>query len=627
MKKEQIIILLISFFLGMLILNVVKNVCGCELKEGFNSYVGGKSPPAIANNALTCGARIASRCGRRIAPPQEYECAEGDSFFVLQSDDPDTRCNRDLEYIQNKFGPGGLTACREYDLNSWITEVCGPQFVIEPGENEQVVTEDPCNSSPCQNGGACLVNADGHGYTCQCVDGFEGVNCETNINECANNPCQNGGTCNDGVNEYTCQCQAGYSGENCGTDICVQNPCQNNGICNRGSEDGNPTRTCDCSGTGFTGPNCETDLCDGVTCSGHGTCDGGTCQCVDGYSGTNCEIDLCAGHDCQNLGICNAGVCECPGGTYLDRLDGENPGVCNLCTPIPGVNPNIILTPQFDNQENLIQVPDNVNGMDISTSDSSRSTALYMCSDASTTAFNPDSNILKIHPSTNICSDGGTGTWYTMNDDKTDCILGAEALTCHLLCGGANDDNYLNALTSNCNYDSDPPEGAQITRDNCNDPCNYPTPYCNNGGSCSVIEGGYTCDCSDTGFEGDTCQDQTDLCASINCGAHGSCNDGRCQCEAGYSGDRCQDHNPCHDVVCTHGRCNVGTGRCMCTRGYTGAQCDSYDACNDYCYDEAAGDYNGCYNYCHGVCISGCPSSHPATQERCISYCMTDPMR
>ena len=35
MKTEQIIILIVSFFLGMLLLNMVKNVCGCELKEGF----------------------------------------------------------------------------------------------------------------------------------------------------------------------------------------------------------------------------------------------------------------------------------------------------------------------------------------------------------------------------------------------------------------------------------------------------------------------------------------------------------------------------------------------------------------------------------------------------------------
>ena len=35
-KTEQIIILVVAFFLGMLLLNMVKNVCGCELKEGFD---------------------------------------------------------------------------------------------------------------------------------------------------------------------------------------------------------------------------------------------------------------------------------------------------------------------------------------------------------------------------------------------------------------------------------------------------------------------------------------------------------------------------------------------------------------------------------------------------------------
>ena len=36
MKTEQIVILVVAFFLGMLLLNVVKNVCGCKLEEGFD---------------------------------------------------------------------------------------------------------------------------------------------------------------------------------------------------------------------------------------------------------------------------------------------------------------------------------------------------------------------------------------------------------------------------------------------------------------------------------------------------------------------------------------------------------------------------------------------------------------
>ena len=37
------------------------------------------------------------------------------------------------------------------------------------------------------------------------------------IDECATIPCQNGGSCTDQVNGYTCNCIAGYDGINCET--------------------------------------------------------------------------------------------------------------------------------------------------------------------------------------------------------------------------------------------------------------------------------------------------------------------------------------------------------------------------------------------------------------------------
>ena len=55
------------------------------------------------------------------------------------------------------------------------------------------------------------------GYTCNCNAGWQGTNCDQNVNECASNPCQNGGTCNDGLNGFTCTCTDQWTGPLCQT--------------------------------------------------------------------------------------------------------------------------------------------------------------------------------------------------------------------------------------------------------------------------------------------------------------------------------------------------------------------------------------------------------------------------
>jgi hypothetical protein len=63
--------------------------------------------------------------------------------------------------------------------------------------------------------------------------GFEGSNCEVNIDDCVQASCPDNRVCVDGVNGYDCRCRQGFTGDNCTTsiDFCEENPCQNNATC------------------------------------------------------------------------------------------------------------------------------------------------------------------------------------------------------------------------------------------------------------------------------------------------------------------------------------------------------------------------------------------------------------
>jgi len=141
------------------------------------------------------------------------------------------------------------------------------------------------------------------------------------------------------------------------------------------------------------------------------------------------------------------------------------------------------------------------------------------------------------------------------------------------------------------------------TMDFCNpDPCN------NNGICANDLENNkFTCDCTETGFEGDQCEINIDDCQPESCNNHGICedliNDFSCKCNTGYDGEQCQnDINECADNPClNNGVCldEIGKFACNCSgTGYEGEKCEiDIDEClEEPCNNGECKNSNGSFS-------------------------------
>jgi ficolin len=153
---------------------------------------------------------------------------------------------------------------------------------------------EPCQSSPCQNGGTC--EAEGENFVCRCAVGFTGDRCQEALkpDPCKSNPCLNGGTCETEGEEFVCRCAVGFAGERCQKDEaeCKSTP---------------PEDRINCGWGGVTSGECiQRSCCYDTSCSNCPVCyyQATDCATIDQSHRVDCGFVGISYYQCTGRGCC-----------------------------------------------------------------------------------------------------------------------------------------------------------------------------------------------------------------------------------------------------------------------------------------------------------------------------------
>ena len=354
---------------------------------------------------------------------------------------------------------------------------------------------------------------------------------------------------------YRCECSSGWSGDNCEriADVCASSPCQNGGEC-RGFGHG---YQCICQ-PGWRGRDCVEDynecLLPGL-CEHEAVCSESTTDSAVAPGQFHCACN--AGYEgtrCQVLlDHCISDTPRCEnGGRCRSTLDGFK---CKCAAGYAGA------ACQTDVDE-CASLPCQHGGACVDGADS------FQCA----------------------CASGFRGK--TCNREVNECL----SRPCQ---NGGNCRDLVDAYVCSCigSYGGDSGNCDQVTENPCK----------NGGLQIDPVQG--TCRCA-SGWQGPTCEEDIDECASRPCQNNARCRQGMnrydCICRAGFASgalDTCElDVDECSSLPCENGAaCEAGNQvvgpdayQCTCAEHYLGENCAERES---YCADVPCG--------MHGICTDG----------------------
>ncbi|XP_053387236.1 fibrillin-2-like [Mercenaria mercenaria] len=602
-----------------------------------------------AENTESCH-HVNGRCSCKLGWEDENCTSDKDECENDETclDKPDSTCNNTIGSFtcvcNNGYREQDDVSCQDIDECNENIDACSQNCTNTVGsfdcscevgyflEDDNMTCQECVKwtfGENCQSDCSCnktnTGNCDFKTGKCSCIMGWNGTNCEDDINECENETaCPENSMCYNSIGSYECICNSGYRLSNTG----------NCDVCTDGTFGYNCSEDCECSQQ-------NTQSCNHVT---------GNCTCKKGWMGVFCSEDI---DECEeNVTLCQSKVnstCENTNGSYNCRCNYGLRDQGNMCTDCDiweyGEDCQFNCTCNISNSEYCNPVTGDCkclpewNGTgcedDVDECDEEDICPVHSSCENTFGSFECRCNNGYVRTESKLCQECD-GRYFGDNCSE-ECICDFDHTDkCHHVSGNcscspgwtgdicSNDVDECHENNTICDMKSNSTCNNTIGSFECsctdgfresqNETCSD-VDECREGGhdclqKCVNTIGGYVCECF-TGYQGsgNNCTVCSDGTYGTNCSEICPCVventvschhvNGSCACIIGWEDENCSsDKDECkNDESCKdkpESTCNntLGSFTCVCNGGYK----EQNNTCNDI--DECAENDDACSQYC-----------------------------